>query len=232
MNILRKSVIAIASLLIGSGVANAQYYQMANQLPQMLEPALVGGFNYRGFVDASFTGGVDGSGCNFLEVSTTHGFKYGSWFFMGVGAGVNVMFAGYGDGDRDFYNSDLRYSRNNFNSAYDRKDTGVIVPLYTDFRFNFGNQANVSAFVDLRIGASFLIGKDYINTDKGVLDNNEGLYFRPTLGVRIPVDGRNSAHAFNLGLSYMLISNNLWDWNRNYDSISLSSLGVSVGYEW
>ena len=38
-------------VLAGTTFASAQYYELANQIPQLISPALSGNFNYKGFVD-------------------------------------------------------------------------------------------------------------------------------------------------------------------------------------
>ncbi len=224
-------ILALA-LLAGTAAstARAQYYDMANQLVSMVQPALSGGLNYRGFLDAGYTTGVGRNGCSSLEISTTQGFKYGSWFFMGVGAGVNIVFAG--QGDQPDYDFAPRSWGNGYNPNYKTRDTGVVIPLYSDFRFNIGGEQNTSFFIDMRLGAAFLVGKNYLLTPDGVLDNSEGFYFRPTLGVRIPVNGKDSRQAINVGVSYQLITNNYWDYGGYYNNTSVNSVGATIGFEW
>lgn len=84
-------VIALAFLLPLH--VSAQYYQIANQLPQLISPALSGSLNYKGFVEVSGLAGVGHNRANVIDFSTTQGFQYSSWFFMGVGAGVDVVMA-------------------------------------------------------------------------------------------------------------------------------------------
>ena len=234
MSLIKKALLVIAlTFTAGVATSHAQYYELANQIPQMLRPALSGSFNYRGFAEASFTGGLGTNAVNSLEFSTTQGFKYSNWFFMGVGTGVNVLFSSYKTGDiPDNYNPGYRPGNGNYNDTYSHNTTGVILPLYSDFRFNFGQDKNVGFFIDLRLGASFLIGKSYLNTPDGVLSNSEGLYLRPTVGLRIPTNSKNTKQAINIGVTYQLITNNYWNWNWNYGSTTLNSLGASVSYEW
>ncbi|MBD5230593.1 MAG: hypothetical protein HDS66_00270 [Bacteroidales bacterium] len=230
---MKRSLKLIAtSLLLGSAAsASAQYYDMANQLVSMVQPALSGGLNYRGFVDAGYTTGVGRNGVSSLEFSTTQGFKYGSWFFMGVGAGVNIMFAGQKDVD---YANGINRPQwgNGYDPNYKTRDTGVMIPLYSDFRFNIGGEQNASVFIDLKVGAAFLVGKNYLLTPDGVLDNSEGFYFKPTLGVRIPVNSKDSRQAVNIGVSYQLITNDYWTYGGYYNNTTINSVGATIGYEW
>lgn len=214
------------------GVAHAQYYDMANQLVNMVQPALSGGLNYRGFLDAGFTGGMGRNGCNSLEISTTQGFKYGSWFFMGVGAGVNIVFAGQGDFVAYSQGHDAAYWGDGFRPNYAQRDTGVVIPLYSDFRFNIGQEQNVNFFIDVKLGAAFLVGKSYLRTPDGLLDNSEGFYFKPGVGVRIPINSKNTRQAINIGVTYQLITNNYWTYGGYYDDTTINSLGATIGFEW
>lgn len=228
---MKRSLPLLLLTLAGASVATeaqAQYYEMANQLVGMVKPALTGGFNYRGFIDAGFTGGIGRNGCNSLEISTTQGLKYADWFFMGLGAGANVIFAGQ---DNDIHVTGSSWG-NGFRPDYRQRDTGVIIPLYSDFRFNIGGEQYCSFFIDLKVGAAFLVGKNYLVTPDGVLDNSEGFYFRPTVGVRIPVDSKDTRKAINIGATYQLITNNYWNYGGYYNNTTINSIGASIGFEW
>lgn len=213
-----------AALILGFVSADAQYYQIANQIPQMLQPALSGSFNYKGFVDASYVAGVGNRKADFLEITTTQGFQYSSWFFMGVGAGLDVLFSNTNDnynpweGGPDQINPDKGHTK-----------TACVIPLYSDFRFNIGSRTDTSFFVDIRLGASFLIGDNYIEIGDGYLTNSQCFYLKPTLGVRIPLS-QNGKQAMNVGVSYQFLTSDYW--YRYQSDISLSSLGVTLGFEW
>lgn len=216
----------VALTAVAPLAAGAQYYGMVNQATDMVRTALTGGLNYKGFVDASYTAGVGNRRADLLELTTTQGFQYSSWFFMGIGMGVDVMFAhsdpGYGPGQSGWapgYDTSRSYT-----------STGVMIPLYTSFRFTTGIQNPVAFFADIRVGASFLVGRDYIRIDRGYLSNSECFYLRPTIGVRIQTDSSHPRRAINLGVNYQLITSN---YRYSYsNSTALSSVGVSIGYEW
>lgn len=157
---------ALLLLIIGTGTAGAQYYQIANQIPGLLQPALSGGLNYKGYVDGSYVVGMGNRRADFLELTTTQGFRYSSWFFMGVGAGVQVMFSDSNHPERPSWPAD------GFDPDRGTTRTACMIPLYTDFRFNIGgDQKDVTFFIDLRVGGSFLIGNDYIEIGDGYLTN-------------------------------------------------------------
>lgn len=219
-----KYLMASAIAIFSPFVANAQFYEIANQLPGLIRPAIVGGFNYKGFVDVDYVKGIGNHNVDFLGVSTSQGFKYSSWFFMGVGIGVDVVFSHPSDdfGDWDSPSSDY--------VNHGSTTTGVMIPLFTDFRFNLGNQSKASFFIDLKLGCSFLIGKDYLQVDNGYLTSQQYFLLRPTLGVRIPVNSANDKQAFNIGLTYQLLTSNYWSsWSRN---VTLNGLGINASFEW
>lgn len=110
--------------------------------------------------------------------------------------------------------------------------TKVMIPVFTDFRFNIGSQQNVSAFIDLKVGASWLIGDTYLALDNGYLSNGTQFYLKPSVGVRIPVDKTHLNRAFNISVTYQLLtSNNNYRW-YNDGSVTLSNFGVTLSYEW
>lgn len=217
MKMIKKITIAIVCLCGCIGSAEAQYYQIANQLGDLLSPALSGSFKYKGYADVSYLKGVGGDGkyADFLGVSTTQGFQYASWFFMGVGAGVDIVFSGQNDSVGILFPEST-------------SESGVMIPLFTDFRFNIGDTAKTSMFIDLRLGASFLVSGDDLRVGNGYLTRNECFYFRPSLGIRIPVNNDKPKQALNISASYQLLGS---EWSY-YDSLTLHSVGATVAFEW
>ena len=196
----------VVLLLAGFVVsASAQFGLMANKLEEMLKPALSGSFNYKGFVDVAYLAGLDSP--DLLEITTTQGFKYSSWCFMGAGAGVNLAFPP---------------SQN----ASVRSDVSVLLPLYADFRFNIGNPTKVGLFIDLKLGAVFLLSEGAYNTNLGYMGNDPSLYLKPSIGVKIPVN--NAKQALNLSASYQLMTprfSNGW-------LVNFNNLGATLAFEW
>ncbi|MBD5268242.1 MAG: hypothetical protein HDS45_01390 [Bacteroides sp.] len=222
------SIILLAGMLFGyTQSASAQYYEIANQIPQLLRPALTRGLNYKGFVEAKYLKGIGDNNVDFLGFSTTQGFKYSNWFFMGVGLGVDVAFShldpAYGNWQEPVPS---QYSTN-------YTTTGVMIPLFTDFRFNIGAPTSAAFFFDVKLGCSFLVGDNYLKVNKGFLSSQQYFLLRPSMGVRIPVQsqGNNSGKkAFNIGVSYQLLTSNYW--NSYYSNVTLNALGVDVSFEW
>ncbi|MBD5309280.1 MAG: hypothetical protein HDS10_02475 [Bacteroides sp.] len=201
--------------------AKAQYAQIASKLPELISPALSGSMNYKGFVEATGTVGVGSNRVNFFGVSTSQGFQYASWFFMGAGIGVDVANASGVDNEPLF-----GVGRPNASS------TRAMIPLFSDFRFNIGQGGGPSFFIDIKAGAAWIIGGNLLVRD-GVVSNSTKFLLRPSIGVRIPTNANNPKQAVNIGVTYQLLTaNNSWDYWNNYYDTTLSSFGATVSYEW
>ena len=211
-------------VIFSSQTASAQYYEIANRIPSLIQPAISGSMRYKGFVDLGYSKTLGNYNADFLEVSTSQGFQYSSWFYMGVGIGADVLFAHKNDNWGDGW-EDPSYGKDHGSMT-----TAVMLPLFTDFRFNIGGNKGASFFIDLKLGCSFLLSNKYISIGDGYLTNQEYFYLRPSLGIRIPTNSKNPKQAFDLGVSYKLLTSNYWN-SRSRD-ITLNSLGVTVAYEW
>lgn len=222
MKVFTRILLSVAALA-GVLPASAQYYQLANQLPGLIRPALTGGINYKGFVEATYLKGIGNHNVDILGVSTSQGFKYADWFFMGVGIGADVLFSHVDNDFGNWQNPDYNYVEHGSTA------TGVMIPIFTDFRFNTGSMKTVSFYADIKVGCSFLVGNDYLRVSNGYLTNSEYFFLRPSIGVRIPVN-ETGKQAFNVGIDYQLLTCNYWNsWNN---SATLNALGAAVSYEW
>lgn len=230
MNSIVRTGIGMAAFFGATLGASAQYYQMASQLGQIIQPALSGSMNYKGYVDASYLKGVGDKNADFLEVTTTQGVRYSDWFFMGVGAGVEAVFTNPDSRFNDWDNVGNEQFDGSFDRTKSRSKTGWVIPLFTDFRFNIGGEQNVAFFIDLRVGASFLVSNNYLEIGKGYMTSSESFYLRPSLGMRIPLSTTNPRQALNIGATYQLITSNYWYYRSS--STTLSAVGVTVGFEW
>ncbi len=218
------SILALISLLFCSIPADAQYYEIANRLPSLIQPMISGSGRYKGFLEAGYSKTLGKYDADFIEISTSQGYSYNSWFYMGVGIGADILFSHRNDSwGENWVNPD---------DAAKRKvtQTAVMLPLFTDFRANLGNTSGATFFIDLKVGCSFLLGNKYIGIGDGYLTNQQYFYLRPTLGMRIPTNSKNPKQAVDLGVNYKLLTSNYWNsWSRN---ITLNAIGVSVAYEW
>lgn len=201
--------------------AHAQYYGIANQVANMVQTAVAGGLNYRGLVEAEYLAGVGNNKVSFLNFTTTQGVKLNNWFFMGAGLGVDVAFSTI---DND--------SMRDPNASVTK--TGVMIPLFTDFRFNIGSQQAPSALIGLRLGGTFLVNDNYLQLNNGYLSSKEYFYLRPSVGMRIPLSSKDNRLALNVQVSYQLIAGgNYYYWGYgNNGNVALSSFGAGVSFEW
>jgi hypothetical protein len=60
------ALVAAVALAASAPAARAQYFQIASQLPSLIQPALSGSMTYRGFVEASGLAGFGENRANFL----------------------------------------------------------------------------------------------------------------------------------------------------------------------
>ena len=225
-----KNYLKVSAILLifcaSSFISKAQYYQIANQLTGLISPALSGSLNYKGYAEVSYLKGLGNRQVDFVSVSTSQGFKYKSWFFMGVGIGLDVAMS---HTNEDFGIGTYPGSNNYWDHRY--KTTGIMVPVFTDFRFNLGNLSKTAFYIDAKIGASFLMGDNYLAVADGFITSREYFYLRPSAGVRIPLK-KNGKSAVDLGITYQLLTSNYWYNSPSSYNVTLSSLGATVGFEW
>ncbi|MDE6009036.1 MAG: hypothetical protein K2G90_07500 [Muribaculaceae bacterium] len=222
--LLRISRIAALAVVMfsGMGSAKAQYAQIVNQLPEILSPALSGSMKYKGYVDVTSTFGIGSERANFVGISTSQGFRYANWFFMGAGIGVDVAMSK----KHDMLPPGMSLPPH-------MSEVKAMLPLFTDFRFILGQGSGVSAFIDIKAGATWLLGSSYLYLNSSALTTQTQFLLRPSIGVRIPANSKNARQAVNLGLTYQLITaNNSWGYWGGSNNATLNSLGLTVGYEW
>lgn len=226
---MKKILTMAAALLMGLGAAHAQYWEIANQLPSLISPALQGGLNYKGYVELSGTAGIGSNRLNCVGISTSQGFKYADWFFMGVGIGVDVAHSTADDGGPSYYSGYYPEGVSPTKEYY----TKCMIPVFTDFRFNIGAMNKTGFFIDLKLGAAWILGDGPVVLQHTYIGNNTQFFFKPQIGMRIPVNAEKPRRAFNIGLTYQLLTNNDNDyWGYSYESATLSNLGITLGYEW
>lgn len=234
-----KKIFAIIGLAMVAAVppANAQYWEAANQLANVITPALQGGAAYKGSVEVMGLGGVGSSKLNHVEIATSQGFTYADWFYMGAGIGVDIVHSTLSEyhgideiGPR--YYGDQGWNGWDNPERFRNHRTGVMIPVFTDFRFNIGIGGGTSMFIDLRLGASWLVGDRYIAMDNGWLGNDTQFYFRPSLGLRVPINTANPRQAVNFGIAYLMLTSNNNYWYYGGTNKVLSAVGASISFEW
>lgn len=222
-----KKILLLFTLVFMIGLpenSKAQYYEIANSLPSLIRPALSGGNRYKGIVEAGYSHTLGNYNGDFIEFSTSQGYQYNSWFFLGVGMGVDVLFAH----KNQSWDGDLVTPPAGKDPSI--ISTAAMLPIFSDFRFTIGNTQNVSFILDLKVGCSFLLSDKYIPIGDGYLTNREYFFLDPALGLRIPVSKKNPKLAFDFGIKYKLLTCNYWYKSNN--NITLQSLGGFIGFEW
>lgn len=203
-------------------LASAQYFEAATTIPSLLSPGLSGSGAYKGFVEAGYSHTLSHYNGDFIEISTSQGYQYNSWFFMGLGIGFDML---------------LSHTGQNWGQGMTKPPeeknwttTAPMLPIFSDFRFFIGDNSKVAFFLDLKVGCSFLLSNKYVAIGDGFLTNREYFFLDPSIGVKIPVNKMKPKQAFDVGVRYKLITSNYWYKSNN--NITLQSLGAFVAFEW
>lgn len=211
-------LVAFSGLLF---TCQAQIYEAINTLQSVLTPALSGSGRYKGFVEAGYSHTISPYNGDFIDLTTSQGYQYNSWFFMGAGLGIDVLFS------HPKKNSSMETPPP---GQRPESKTAPMLPLFADFRFLIGANSNISFFLDLKVGCSFLLTNRNIAIGEGLLTNREYFFLNPSIGLRLPCNKKNPKQAFDVGVKYKLLASNYW-YNYN-NNITLQALGAFVGFEW
>lgn len=217
------------SLILAVGCiipASAQYSDIVNGLTNVVLPAIQGGANYKGYVEADATFGVGEYRTNFLTFATSQGYQFNSWFYMGAGIGVDMLWSNINSGWADNWNDGNPGWYNHEKTTF-----AVMIPVFSDFRFILGAQNVTSFFINFRVGAAFLCSDSYVQIRDGYLTNQNYFYFQPAIGLRIPVNKTRPRQALDIGIHYRLMTSDYWGgtWQKN---AYINGLGLNVSYEW
>lgn len=217
-----KKLIIILSIIVAPIVGKAQFYEAVNSLPNLISPALSGSGAYKGYVEAGYSHTLGRYNGDFIEISTSQGYQYNSWFFMGLGIGFDMLFS----------HKNTNWGQNMTTPPSNKESTTSVpmLPIFSDFRFLIGDKANISFFLDLKVGCSFLLSNRYVAIGDGYLTSREYFFLDPSIGIRIPVNRQKPKQAFNAGVKYKLITSNYWYQANN--NITLQSLGLFIAFEW
>lgn len=205
--------------------AVAQYSDIINGIANVLNPALTRSEAYKGFVEADYTQGFGNYRTNFATLSTSQGYQFSDVFYMGAGIGVDLFWSTVDEGWGNSWRPQRPDSQNNsYTSA------AVMIPIFTNFRFTFGDRSKASFFADLKVGASFLCTNSYVKIRDGYLTNTNYFYLQPSVGVRVPVNRTHPRQAVNIGVHYRLITSDYWSGYQA--TVPLNGAGLNVSFEW
>lgn len=204
---------------------DAQVYEAISTIRSVISPALSGSGRYKGYVEGGYSHTIGKYNGDFIELSTTQGYQYNNWFFMGAGLGVDLLLSHPGSHWNEGMNTPPPGQR-----GYSK--TAPMLPLFADFRFLIanGNSSNISFFLDLKIGCSFLLTNKMIAIGDGFLTNREYFFLDPSIGLRLPCNKNNPRQAVDVGVKYKLLTSDYW-YNYN-NNITLQSIGAFIAFEW
>lgn len=221
---MKKTIISILLALCAFPFSgSAQIYEAINTLQSVLAPALSGSGRYKGYVEAGYSHTLAHYNGDFVEISTSQGYQYNNWFYMGAGLGVDVLFSHKNSG----------WGENIITPPPGNRKvttTAPMMPLFADFRFLIGNSSNISFFLDLKVGCSFLLTNRNVAIGDGYLTNREYFFLDPSIGLRIPCNKKNPKQGVDVGVKYKLLTSNYW-YNYN-NNITLQSIGAYIAFEW
>lgn len=202
---------------------NAQIYETINTLRSVISPALSGSGRYKGYVEAGYSHTLSHYNGDFATITTSQGYQYNNWFYMGAGLGLDMLFS----------HKNTHWGENMTTPPpYNRKvaTTAPMLPLFADFRFLIGDTSNISFFLDLKVGCSFLLTDRLIAIGDGYLTNKEYFFLDPSIGLRVPCNKKKPKQAVDVGVQYKLLTSNYW-YNYN-NNITLQAIGAYIGFEW
>ena len=205
--------------------AEAQVSRVAEGIRNVLTPALSGANTYKGYVTADYTQGFGTYRTNFASLTTSQGYKFTNWFYMGAGLGIDLLWSTADDTwGNDWQGSLPGWEKNNYTTA------AVMIPVFSDFRFITGTQTSPSFFFKVRVGASFLCSDSYVKIHDGYLTQREYFFLQPSVGVRIPINTTNPRQAIDIGMHYRLMTSEYWStWQY---TAAINGLGLNVSFEW
>ena len=165
---------------------------------------------YHGFVDLAYTIGVGDYTFDRFELSSTQGYQFNPYFFLGGGIGFHFM---------------QKYETPGMDIPLDSRDFMVDVPLYAETRITFIN-SSISPFISGRGG--------YYLTHGG------GLYLNVSVGCRFAVSTNNAINVFVGYSSEKLEfdtferfnSSSSMDYSTEKRKLLTEGMSIRIGYEF
>lgn len=191
-----KRILFICFLSLVSFVINAQ-----DNLP---------GNGYRGFADFGYTVGVGDYEFGRFEVSTTQGYQFNPYFFVGGGVGFHFM---------------QSYETAGMEIALDKRDAKVSIPLFADLRGTFSKR-KFAPFIDLKAGY--------------FLTNNDGLYGNISVGCRMTVKRKQAVslsvgytyEKLEFETFDRFMNSTSMNYTRSSRKLDCEGISIKIGYEF
>lgn len=165
---------------------------------------------YHGFADFTYTIGVGDYTFDRFELSSTHGYQFNPYFFLGGGIGFHFM---------------QEYETPGMDIPLDSRDFMIDIPLYAETRITFID-SGISPFISGRGG--------YYLTHGG------GLYLNASVGCRFAIGADHAINVFigysseNLEFDTFdrFISSSSMDYITEKRKLSTEGVSIRVGYEF
>ncbi len=191
-----KRILFICFLSLASFVINAQ-----DNLPSN---------GYRGFADFGYTVGVGDYEFGRFEVSTTQGYQFNPYFFVGGGVGFHFM---------------QSYETAGMEIALDKRDAKVSIPLFADLRGTFSKR-KFAPFIDLKAGY--------------FLTNNDGLYGNISVGCRMTVKRKQAVslsvgytyEKLEFETFDRFMNSTSMNYTRSSRKLDCEGISIKIGYEF
>lgn len=145
--------------------------------------------SYRGFIDAAYSVGVGDYKFNRVEMSTSHGYQFNPYFFIGGGLGIHFMFP--------------YYEAMGMEIALDERSNKVDIPVFANVHCNFTKWI-VSPFMDFKGGA--------------FVTNSGGMYINVSVGCRFAVNEKQAVNV-SVGYSAEKLQFETFDSFISFDSM-------------
>lgn len=165
---------------------------------------------YHGLADFGYTIGFGDYKMGGFEFSTTHGYQFNPYIFIGAGLGVHFM---------------SEYSTPYMNIPLDYRGSQVDIPIYVNLRLTILN-GPISPFIDGKCGH--------------YLTHHGGVYLNASVGCRFATWRKQSVNIYigysNENLEFetfdKFYSSHNMDYRRMKRNLSTDGLSIKLGYEY
>lgn len=165
---------------------------------------------YHGFADLGYTIGIGDYTFDRFELSSSHGYQFSPYFFLGGGLGFHFM---------------KKYETLHMDIPLDCRDFMIDIPIYAETRITFIN-GNISPFISGRGGY--------------YLTHNGGIYLNASIGCRFAIGTNNAINVFigysNENLEFETFEKFNSSNNMNYSTekrkLPTEGISIKVGYEF
>lgn len=184
-----------------------------------------------------------------IDFSFSYGYQIYPYLFLGAGIGVYLptfWASEYHDIVNDNYPSSY-YDTKNSSAAASKKECmsvySLMIPLFVDLKFEYDIRSKVTPYADIKLGYQFgtAQNKDRIyiyNSDIYTIKPHNGLYFRPSIGLRVRVGdkyGISLGFACNASIKKKLydISSDIDAYkNGIYSIIEGNAISINLGFDF